>query len=194
MVKCQTVSNFFVCMLSKVLLQKGHCPCCFRNGRNFDLVQRGDSKIDKLQAACCLKNHLRIFNLGEPGRACNNFDPTCCIRCLVCGKSVIDQDEYNFLKVKRYIMKDTKRPVSIRDISEDVLCMNVAVFVREWRTPVHFQCTYLAPCRCRLVRGQTTCPKHVIKVSKSIQKVMRPVKVGARYVNSSFAGCPLCKF
>jgi len=149
--------------MRKYLAVKGHCPCCFRNGSKFDMVNRKDRRINELQFKWCQVNRLRIFNLEEFGRPCKDFDRTCCVRCLVCGQSVIDQDGHNFLRVKRYVTKDTRRPVKLDDVRADVHCKNAGVFVPQFRTPVHFQCTYVAKCRCRLPLGVEKCDRHAEK-------------------------------
>lgn len=149
--------------MRKYLAVKGHCPCCFRNGSKFDMVSRKDRRINELQFKWCQVNRLRIFNLQDFGRPCKDFDRTCCVRCLVCGQSVIDQDGHNFLRVKRYVTKDSRRPVKLDDVRADVHCKNAGVFVPQFRTPVHFQCTYVAKCRCRLPLGVEKCDRHAEK-------------------------------
>lgn len=147
--------------MRRVIVAQGFCPCCYRHPKQFEKVSLEDKRIDSLQVSWSSRNYLRVLDLSRPGKPCEKDDKTCCVRCLVCGESVIDWDEHNFQRVRRFVNCDTDRPVTAKDIEDDILVQNWAVITRRWKTPVHFGCTYLAQRGLRLALGDTKCPKQL---------------------------------
>lgn len=152
--------------MSKYVLMKNHCPCCFKHYSGCEYVKRDSELVDKIQLFCSSKNPMKLYDLTQPGKPCSKNDENCQITCLVCGKSVIAWDEWNFQRVRRFIIGDTERPVTKVDVRKDILEKNSAVFVK-WKTPVHLKCTYVADCGCRLVNGMP-CELHETKKASKV--------------------------
>lgn len=152
-----------------MLVAQGACPCCFRHPRKFIRTPPSDPRVDPVQAHCARRNPLRVIDLQSTSNPCDSFDKTCCIRCLVCGVSVIDWGEHNFSKARRIITKGAGHAETWGDIAADLLVNNFAVITRRWRTPVHYGCTYVAKCKCRLPLGEWECSKHVTAGRLDIQ-------------------------
>lgn len=144
--------------MSKYVLMKNHCPCCFKHYKGCEYVKRDSELIDKVQLFCSSKNPMKLYDMNQPGEPCSKNNENCQITCLVCGKSVIAWDEWNFQRVRRFVIGDTERPVRKVDVKADILEKNSAVFVN-WKTPVHLHCTHVADCGCRLVKG-ISCELH----------------------------------
>lgn len=145
----------------RVCLLQRFCPFCFKGtSESCGLyVSPSNLRIDYVQAMHSrARNGLPLLDLREPGEFCKEH-AVCQIRCLVCGKTVVDGESDEFEEFFS-ICQGREQVVGDWAIIDKALEDCNAVMTSSWNTPIHKHCAKKAACKCWVPLGEYDCREH----------------------------------